>query len=62
MCIYIEESCKNGMKIENSEIRGEINLLSLTTITYSRIVPKFIVKLDDKQVQNVLDKVVSCFR
>ena len=62
MCIYIEESCKNGMKIENSEISGEINLLSLTTITYSRIVPKFIVKLNDKLVQNVLDKVVSHFK
>ena len=62
MCIYIEESCKNGMKIENSEISGEINLLSLTTITYSRIVPKFIVKLNDKLVQNVLDKVVSYFK
>ena len=62
MCIYIEESCKNGMKFENSEISGEINLLSLTTITYSRIMPKFIVKLDDKLVQNVLDKVVSYFK
>lgn len=62
MCTYIEESCKNGMKIENSEISGEINLLSLTTITYSRIMPKFIVKLDDKLVQNVLDKVVSHFK
>lgn len=62
MCTYIEESCKNGMKIENSEISGEINLLSLTTITYSRIMPKFIVKLDDKLVQNVLDKVVSYFK
>ena len=62
MCIYIEECCKNGMKIENSEISGEINLLSLTTITYSRIMPKFIVKLDDKLVQNVLDKVVSHFK
>lgn len=50
------------MKIENSEISGEINLLSLTTITYSRIMPKFIVKLDDKLVQNVLDKVVSHFK
>ena len=62
MCIYIEESCKNGTKFENSEISGEINLLSLTTITYSRIMPKFIVKLDDKLVQNVLDKVVSHFK
>jgi hypothetical protein len=62
MCICIEESCKNGMKFENSEISGEINLLSLTTITYSRIMPKFIVKLDDKLVQNVLDKVVSYFK
>ena len=62
MCIYIEESCKTGMKFENSEISGEINLLSLTTITYSRIMPKFIVKLDDKLVQNVLDKVVSYFK
>ena len=62
MCIYIEESSKNGMKFDNSEISGEINLLSLTTITYSRIMPKFIVKLDDKLVLNVLDKVVSCFR
>lgn len=59
MCMHIEESCKNGMKFENSEISGEINLLSLTTITYSRIMPKFIVKLDDEQVKNVLSKVIS---
>lgn len=62
ICIYIEESCKNKVEINHTELIEKLDLFGINTIRYSRVIPKFILKLDNEQLKNVLKKVVSYFR
>ena len=59
--LYIEESCKNGIEVEFSEGKGLINLLSLTTVGFSRNKPKFVEKLNDEQLKIVVEKMKNCY-
>lgn len=60
--MFIEESCKTGIPLSGTKTKVFVNLLGLNTQSYSRIEPKFVVKVDEALLAEVIKAVRKVFR